>query len=174
MYTYMREKLAPYIKLAPFLGIGLVVVVLAGAGIFYMNKGAHLELVGSILKVRTLPIDENSSAVVIDFRFRNPSDYMFKVQTVEVTMTDAKGNAVDGAVISEVDSNGLFAYYPALGQKFNTSLLPRTKVKGGESMDRMLAARFELPEKALKERKGLRVHVVEVAGQEAEFVEGAK
>src|ERR1039457_4617225 len=128
MYTYMRERLEPYIKLAPFLGIGLVVVVLAGAGIFYMNKGAHLELVGSILKVRTLPIDENSSAVVIDFRFRNPSDYMFKVQTVEVTMTDAKGNAVDGAVISEVDSNGLFAYYPALGQKFNTSLLPRTKV----------------------------------------------
>ena len=132
MNKVLKEKLEPYIKLAPFLGIGLVVVVLAAAGIFYGNKGAHLELTGSILKVRTMPIEENSSAAIIDFRFRNPSDYVFKVQTVEVTMTDAKGNVVDGSVISEVDSNSLFAYYPALGQKFNPSLLPRTKVKGGE------------------------------------------
>lgn len=174
MNKVLKEKLDPYIKLSPFLGIGLVVVAVAAAGIFFMNRGAHLELLGSILKVRTLPIEENSSAAIIDFRFRNPSDYVFKVQSVEVTMTDAKGNAVDGSVISDVDSNSLFAYYPALGQKFNPSLVPRTKVKGGESMDRMLAVRFEVPEKVLQQRKGVRIHVVEVGGPEADFVEGQK
>ena len=174
MNQYLKEKLEPYIKLSPFLGIGLVVVGLAAVGIFYMQRGAHIELLGSILKVRTLPIDENSSAAVIDFRFRNPSDYVFKVQSVEVTMTDAKGNAVDGSVISDVDSNSLFAYYPALGQKFNPSLVPRTKIPGRQSMDRMLAVRFEVPEKALQARKSLRIHILEVGGPEADFVEGVK
>jgi hypothetical protein len=174
MNKVLREKLDPYIKLSPFLGIGLVVVALAAVGIFFMQRGAHLELLGSILKVRTLPIEENSSAAVIDFRFRNPSDYVFKVQSVEVTMTDSKGNAIDGSVISDVDSNSLFAYYPALGQKFNPSLIPRTKIQGRESMDRMLAVRFEVPEKTIQQRKGLRIHVVEVGGPEADIVEGQK
>ncbi len=70
---------------------------LAAVGIFFMQRGAHLDLLGSILNVRTLPINENSSAAIIDFRFRNPSDYVFKVQRVEVTMTDSKGNVNDGS-----------------------------------------------------------------------------
>jgi hypothetical protein len=174
MNKVLREKLDPYIKLSPFLGIGLVVVLVAAVAIYYSNKGAHLELLGSILKVRTLPIEDNSSAAIIDFRFRNPSDYMFKVESVQVTMTDAKGNAIDGSVISDVDSNSLFAYYPALGQKFNPSLIPRTKIQGRETMDRMLAVRFEVPEKVIQQRKGLRIHVVEVGGPQADIVEGQK
>ena len=174
MNKVLREKLDPYIKLSPFLGIGLVVVLVAAVAIYYSNKGAHLELLGSILKVRTLQIEDNSSAAIIDFCFRNPSDYMFKVESVQVTMTDAKGNAIDGSVISDVDSNSLFAYYPALGQKFNPSLIPRTKIQGRETMDRMLAVRFEVPEKVIQQRKGLRIHVVEVGGPQADIVEGQK
>ncbi len=174
MNKVLRERLDPYFKLAPFVGIGLAVMALAAVGIFFMQRGAHIELLGSILKVRTLPIDENSSAAVIDFRFRNPSDYVFKVQRVEVTLTDSKGNPIDGSVISDVDSKSLFEYYPAMGQKFNPSLVVRTEIRGGESMDRMLAARFEVPEKVLQQRKSLRIHVLEVNGPEADFVEGRK
>jgi hypothetical protein len=147
---------------------------LAAVGIFFMQRGAHLDLLGSILNVRTLPINENSSAAIIDFRFRNPSDYVFKVQRVEVTMTDSKGNVSDGSVISDVDSKSLFEYDPALGQKFNPSLVPRTEIKGRESMDRMLAVRFEVPEKELQQRTGLRIHIDEVGGPQADIVEGQK
>ena len=51
------------------LGVGLVVVLCAVAGTLYMQRGAHVELNGSILKVRTQAMDESSSVAVIDFRF---------------------------------------------------------------------------------------------------------
>jgi hypothetical protein len=170
----VRERLDPYIKLAPFVGIGLVVVALAVAGIFYMQRGAHVELVGSIQKVRTLPLDENSSAAIIDFHFQNPSDYPFVVRTVEVTMADPDGKTDDGSVISEVDATHLFEYFPVLGQKYNPSLVVRTKIKPHESMDRMIAVRFEVPEKVLQQRKGLHIRVLELDGPVADFVEGQK
>ena len=50
MNPVVREKLEPYIKLAPFLGVGLVVVALAVAGIFFVQRGAHVELLGSQLR----------------------------------------------------------------------------------------------------------------------------
>ena len=77
------------------LGIGLVVVALGIAGVFYMQRGAHLELKGAILKVRTQAMDENSSVAVIDFRFVNPSNYPFVVKEVEVTMVDKDGKTVE-------------------------------------------------------------------------------
>jgi len=172
MNPVVREKLEPYIKLAPFLGVGLVVVALAVAGIFFVQRGAHVELLGSIQKVRTLELDENSAAAIVDFRVRNPSDYPFVVRTVEVTMVDEKGNVYDGSAIAEVDATRLFQYFPALGQKFNPSLLERTWIKARQSMDRMVAVRFEVPEKALQARKSLRIHIVELDGPEADIVEG--
>ncbi len=172
MSSYLREKLDPYIKLAPFLGIGLVIVAIVVAWIVYNQRGAHVELRGSVQKVRTLALDENSAAAIIDFRFRNPSDYPFVVRSVEVTMTDPSGKANEGSVISEVDATNLFQYFPALGQKFNPCLVLRTKIKARESMDRMLAVRFEVPEKVLQQRKSLRIHIVELDGPEADIVEG--
>jgi hypothetical protein len=171
---YWKEKLDPYIKLAPFLGVGLVIVALVVVWIVYKQRSAHIELLGSVLKVRTLALDENSAAAIIDCRFRNPSDYPWVVRTVEVTMTDASGKVSDGSPISEVDATSLFTYFPALGQKFNPSLTDRTRIKGGESMDRMLAVRFEVPEKLLQQRKSLRVHIVELDGPEADIVEGGQ
>lgn len=128
----------------------------------YATSGSHVELLGSIQKVRTLPLDENSAAAIIDFRVRNPSDYMFIVRKVEVTMVDPSGKTQDGMVISEGDAQKLFEYYPVLGQKYNNSLLIRARIKPGESVDRMLAVRFEVPEKLVQQRKGLRILIVEV------------
>lgn len=172
MNPIIRERLDPYIKLAPFVGIGLVVVAIAVTGIVYNQRGAHVELVGGIQKVRTLPLDENSSAAIIDFGFRNPSDYPFVVRTVEVTMVEPDGKVDDGMVISEMDATNLFRYFPVLGQKFNPSLTVRTRIKAGESMDRMVAVRFEVPEKVLQQRKGLHIHIVELDGPVADFAEG--
>ena len=41
-------------------GIGLVVILIAVGAILYIQRGAHIELKGAVLKVRTLAMDENS------------------------------------------------------------------------------------------------------------------
>jgi hypothetical protein len=63
-------------------GIGLAVIALAVGGIFFMQRGDRMELPGKILKVRTAPLDEDSSIAVIDFRIANPSNVLFEVRTV--------------------------------------------------------------------------------------------
>ncbi|MCC6858646.1 MAG: hypothetical protein IT158_08800 [Bryobacterales bacterium] len=149
--------------LTPFL-IGLGVIALAIAGVFYMQRGAHVQIQGGILKVRTLEMADGSSIAVVDFRFVNPSDYPFVVQRVEVEAEAADGRILEGATVAEVDAKKLFEYYPVLGQKFNETLLPRDRVPSRQNWDRMVAARFEMPEAALQSRKNLLIHVTEVDG----------
>lgn len=158
----VKRTLAPYKKLAPFLGIGVGIVAIVLVYIVFITGGNRMELTGSILKVRTLPLDENSSAAIIDFRVRNTSDYLFVVRTVDATMVSPTGSTEEGSMISEVDAKRMFEYYPVLGQKFNASLLPRDRIKARESVDRMVAVRFEVPEKVLQQRKDLRVQIVDV------------
>lgn len=164
----MRKQLLPYV------GIGVVAVAALVGVILYIQRGAHLELKGSIQKVRTLATDDASVVVVIDFRFVNPSDYRFVVRKVEVSMEDQQGRVLEGAVASEVDAKRLFDSYPVLGQKYNETLLMRTKVGPRESMDRMVAARFEIPEKLLQQRKQLRIRVEDVDGAVSEIVESGR
>jgi hypothetical protein len=167
----MNKTLEPYIKVAPFVGIGVLVVAIAVAAISYFQRGAHMELVGSIQKVRTLVLDENSAAAIIDFRLRNSADYRWVVRQTAVTMTDSKGNELEGMLVSEVDAKRLFQYFPALGQKYNDSLLPRAVIGPQATVDRMLAVRFEVPEKVVQERKGLRIRIEDLAGPVSDVVE---
>jgi hypothetical protein len=168
----LRKALDPYIKLAPFVGIGLVVVAIVIAWVFYIQRGAHIGLSGSIQKTRTLALDTNSSAAIVDFRFQNPSDYQFLVRTVQVFVTLPDGRELEGQHISDVDVRRLFEYYPLqLGQKYNDSLVMRTKIGPRQAMDRMTSARFDVPEKQLQERKQLRVRIEEVDGAVSEILE---
>ena len=146
-------------------GAGVVVILIAG--ILYMQRGARVGVKGSILKVRTLAMQDDSSVAVADFRFANPSNYPFIVQRVEVSMIGADGQTYEGATISEVDARNLFSYFPVLGQKFNDTLLPRVRIPAQQSLDRMVAARFEVPEAKLGARKDLIVRITEVDGAES-------
>ena len=74
-------------------GVGLAIIALAVGGIFLMQRGDRIELPGKILKVRTAPLDEESSIAVIDFRITNPSDVQFEVRTVTVEMEDNQGKS---------------------------------------------------------------------------------
>src|SRR5690242_21547545 len=105
-------KIEYYKKFTGPFGIGLAVIAIAVAGVFYMQRGAHVELKGSVLKVRTAALDENSALAVIDFRFVNPADVPFVVRTVDVTMEGKDGSTSQGLPISEVDTKRLFEYYP--------------------------------------------------------------
>jgi hypothetical protein len=152
-------------------GIGIVVVAVVVAVVLYIQRGAHIELKGSIQKVRTLAMDDNSSVAILDFRFVNPSNYGFVVREVKVSLEDKQGRTLDGAVVSEMDAKRIFQYYPMLGQKYNETLLVRTKIGPRQAMDRMVAARFEIPEKLLQDRKQLRIRVEDVDGPVSEIVE---
>ena len=152
--------------------VGLGVVAFGVAGVFYMQRGAHTELKGAVLKVRTQAMDENSAVAVVDFRFANPAKYPFVVRQVDVAIEDKDGKRIDGTAVSDLDARRLFEYYPQLGQKFNDTLMMRNKIPPGQSMDRMITARFELPEAELQTRKKLIVRIVDLDGASSELEEG--
>ncbi len=150
---------------------GLALVAAVVAWVFYIQRGAHMELKGSVFKVRTLATDEASSVALIDFRVTNVADYVWLVRSVAVSVVDGQGNVVDGSTISDVDASRLFGYYPLLGQKYNSSLTLRTRIKPHETLDRMIGARFELPEGHLQARRNLIVRVTEVDGGVSDIAE---
>ncbi|MFB3778285.1 MAG: hypothetical protein ACE141_11760 [Bryobacteraceae bacterium] len=150
---------------------GIALVAAAVAWMFYIQRGAHMRLEGAVLKVRSLATDENSSVALIDFRVTNLADYVWMVRSVEVSVIDGQGYLVQGSTISDVDSARLFDYYPLLGQKFNSSLTPRTRIQPHQTIDRMIAARFEIPERDLQARKKLTIRVEEVDGGISEIEE---
>jgi hypothetical protein len=151
--------------------IGIAVIAVAVGSVFFMQRGAHLSLPGKVLKVRTAPLDDNSSIAVIDFRVTNPSDYNFMAKSVTIVLEDTSGNQTEGQTSSEMDAQRLFAGLPILGEKYNESLKQRDKVAPHATLDRMVAARFEVPESKLTARKRFLVRVEEVDGMVSEFAE---
>jgi len=158
-------------KTALTFGIAAIVVLAVIAGVFYIQRGAHLELQGKILKVRTAPIDDKSSVAVVDFRFTNVADYEFDVRKVTVMLVDSSGAQTEGSTISEIDAERLFQGIPLLGQKYNPSLITRNKIPPHATQDRMIAARFEVPEDRLDHRQQLVVRIEEVDGAVSELRE---
>ena len=145
-------------------GIGIVVVAIAVTVIVYMQRGGHVELPGKVLKVRTAPLDEQSAAAVIDFRVTNPSDYPFQVRGVTVVLENQNGAQTEGSTVSETDARQLMAGVPLLGDKYNPSLMVRVRVPAHTTLDRMIAARFEVPDSQLQARKRFLVRIEEVDG----------
>jgi hypothetical protein len=154
-----------------FLVVGLLAMSVVVVGILHWTRGAHLELKGAVLKVRLQEMDQRSAVAIVDFRFVNPSDQMFQVRTVTVTIEDARGNLAEGRVASELDAQRLFQFYPVLGQKFNDTLRARDKIAARQSMDRMVAVRFEMPDSAIAARKNLRLRIEDVDGAVSEIAE---
>jgi hypothetical protein len=158
----------------PFLAafaIGIACIAVAVGVIVFAQRGARVGLTGKVLKVRTAPLDDNSSVVVLDFRFTNPSSYPFMVRTVTVALEEKDGKSYDGDTVSEVDAKRLFASLPLLGPKFNDTLLMSDKIASHDSQDRMVAARFNAPESRLTARKRFVIRIEEVDGQTTEISE---
>jgi hypothetical protein len=154
-----------------FLSVGLVAVGIVVWFSLYATRGSHMELKGSIQKVRIHPADEKSSVVIVDFRFVNPASYPYIVRSVDVKIEDAKGQMHEGSTISDVDAGRLLEYYRLLGPKYNQSLIIRERIAPGQSLDRMIAARFEVPEAVVQSRKRLTVRIEEVDGQVTELTQ---
>jgi hypothetical protein len=153
------------------LAIGLGIVAAMAAAILYLNRGSHIQLKGEIQKVRLQEMDDNSTVVVADFRFVNPASYPFVVRKVDMFVETLEGDELDGKEVSEPDARRLFDYYKLLGPKYNDTFTIREKVAPQQSMDRMLAARFEVPASRIEQRKRLRIRVEDVDGAVSELVQ---
>ncbi len=158
-------------NLAIAFGIGLVCIAIAVAGIFYMQRGARVDVHGKLLKVRTAATDDNNSFAVIDFRIENPSDYGFKVRTVTVVLEDASGNQTEGQTASDSAARQALEGIPALGQKYNDSLIMNDMIPPKATWDRMIAASFSVPEAKLQARKRFLLKIEEVDGKISEISE---
>jgi hypothetical protein len=152
-------------------GIGIACVGLVVAGVLLMQRGARVGLTGNVLKVRTAPLDENSSVVVLDFRFSNPGNVLFVVRGCTVIMEEKDGKQYDGMTVAEMDAKRLFEAIPLLGQKFTDTLVERDRVPGHTFQDRMVAARFNAPESRLESRKRFLLRIEELDGLVSEISE---
>ena len=154
-----------------FLAAGLAVVAVLISGILVGTKSSHLELTGSILKVRVLALGEKASLVVLDFRVTNPSAVPFVIGNVSMTLEPPSGEAVEGSQVSRVDMEAVFQAQKLIGPHFNDVLTLRDKIGGRQTLDRMTGARFELPESAINQRKSVRLRLEDVDGTVAEITE---
>lgn len=144
------------------------ILILGGAifAVFSSTKGAHLRLDGSVLKVRTGKLDEASSAVVVDFRVHNPSDVDFVVRDVKIFLEKADGSTQEGSLIAKTDLSILLSYNRFLGRQYNSVLSLEDRIPARATLDRMVAARFELPVSAFDRAKGFRLHLEDLDGTE--------
>jgi len=153
------------------LGVGAVCIAIAVGAILFLQRGAHIGVTGQIVKVRTAPLNENSTLVVLDFRVTNPSDYPFVARNVTGIYEDATGNPTEGITASEIDAQHIFAGVPVLGEKYNQTMIERDKVNPHGTLDRMIVSRFDMPEAKLQGRKRFVVKIEEIDGQEFEIRE---
>jgi hypothetical protein len=116
---------------------------------------------GQILKVRTVPLSDSASLVVLDFRVTNPADYAFLTRKVTAIFEDAAGNRTEGLTASELDAQHIFQGIPMLGEKYNPTLIVNDEVAPRSTLDRMVAARFEMPDATLQGRKRFVVRIEE-------------
>jgi hypothetical protein len=154
-----------------FCGVGLAGLLVFVGIILYIQRGAHLDLPGQVLKVRTAQLEDGSSVAITDFRVSNTSDYPAVVRTVKVLMEDKKGNRIDGTTIADIDARRMMEGIPLLGQKYSKSLIVKDAIPGRATWDRMIAARFEVPEEQLRQRKSLVVSIEEIDGKIFELAE---
>lgn len=151
-------------RLLIFFGIGLVAIAIAVVVILTTNKGAHLELVGKILKVRTGGLGETNSIAVMDFRVENPSDLPFTVRDVEITLEKPNGEMVDGVTVSKSDLKQMFQYNRFLGDQYNDGLGLQDTIAPHATVDRMVAAQFEVSEADLEKAKAVHLSIQDVHG----------
>ena len=149
-------------------GVGVVVMAALVFGLYSGNKASHLELKGKVIKARNGSLDEMGSVSVLDFRLENPSDVRFVVRQVKVTLEKADGSKVEGQLTSKTDLKQLFEYNKFLGKPYNDTLSIKDQIGAHQQVDRMVAARFELPLKDLESSKSIVLWIQDLDGAEFE------
>ena len=152
---------------AKALGFGVLAVAVIVGAIFFIQRGAHVDLQGEA-KVRTLSTSEHESMAIVDLHLINPASYPFVIRDITVTIESDAGNATS-PVAARGDTERFFAATPQSGP-YHPAFYSKVSVPGGATVDYTALAGFSMPEKMLKDGKRFRVTVTEVDGKAFEFV----
>lgn len=145
--------------------VGLVLVGALIGGFLYYTRGNHLDLTGKITNVRTLPLDEKSALILVDFRVENPSDVEFVVRSVMPQVTAADGSQPEALHVADSDLQRIFAYYQKeLGPRLHPSLLIKQKIAPHQAVEKMVSARFDVPQETLNSRRSVALRLEDVDG----------
>jgi len=138
---------------------GLAVVAVAAAIGYWLSLGAQPRLEVQWLKVRTVATGPQSSLAVFDLRLRNPARVLFQVKEVEAALIDSGGTRHDGLVAAQTDLDRVLGYFPLAGPRYTPVLMFRERIRGGETVDRTVAASFDVPAEVLETRRGFELRI---------------
>lgn len=155
-------------------GVGILLVAVAIFALLYSNKGSHLVLKEKILKIRTGALSDQDSILVLDLRLENTSDVPFVVRQVEVSIDKADGSTAQASIISKIDVHQVFQFNRFLGDQFNDTLSMKDKVAPHSIVDRMVAARFDVPVKDLDGAKLMHLSIQDLDGPYFEISQSVK
>ena len=140
------------------------------AALFYFaayDQAARID--GAIKEVRTLAMDQNASVAIVDFEGANTSDILFVVDDREIIVVDENGIPYEGSTISAFDLKQLFKFFTGLGEMKNEPLISSTKLAPGDTVQGVIAARFEISKDRIDARRELILRVTDVDGGVSEF-----
>ena len=145
-------------------GVGIAAVAaLIGAGLF-LSRGERVILQGHVQKVRVQAIDEKTTAVILDFRATNPANYASMIGEVRVEIDTNDSKTLIGSAVADIDAERFIAANPLLGPKYNRSLVTHERIPPRQTVDRMIAARFDATEAEINARKKIRIRITDVDG----------
>lgn len=144
---------------------GLAAAGLLAAAAYWLNLGSQARLEVRWLKVRTIATGPESSLAIFDLRIHNPSRVLFQVKEVEAALVGPGGARQDGLVAAERDLDRALSYYPLAGPRYNPVLKFRERIRGGETVDRTVAASFALPVEALESRQSFEIRIQDADGE---------
>ena len=150
--------------------IGLLVIGGAIWVVFLKQEGKHIEPKGSILKVRTLKLDDEHSVAVAEVRIINDSDVGLVTRNIEASVI-AKNGEAQGNIVAEMDVKRLFQNYPVLGEQFNPVLKGRDKIPPRSTIDREICAMYNMSVEELDKRKDMIVRIQDITGPTLELHE---
>ncbi|HEX3745382.1 MAG TPA: hypothetical protein VHW09_15670 [Bryobacteraceae bacterium] len=148
--------------------IGIVLVAVAVGAVLFMQRGAHMDLTGT-MTVKVHPTDPNTSLASIDLHLTNPASYGFQVSDVTVTLVNKDGK-FPVTTVSRVDQQRLAEQMPELGP-FHPALYTKYTIPAHSTGDYTLLAQYSAPENIVNARTRFVVRIREVNGTVAELSE---
>ena len=150
-------------------GVGLAVVIVIVAFVFFAKRDDHLAPKGTVLKERTVDLNELTSLLLLDIRIVNDSNVIMSIANIDMSVDLKDGGTVDGHVLGKSDLLGTFGYFPLLGEKYNEALAVRDEIPPHSKVDRMISASFEVPLAQMDARKKVTLLVEDASGVKVEI-----
>ena len=149
---------------------GLGGAVAVAVSLYFMGESKMAVLNGEITSVRTLGVEKKASVAIVDFRAKNFSDVLFVAGNRNLVVMDEHGMRWQGKIISSFDLRQIFKYFPALGVASHEPYVEGIKLKPGQSVVGMLAARFAMSKTELDMRRAIALEIYDVDGSLTELI----